>query len=200
MDFPTHFIGTKNMTENDLQLSAALLVIDAQASFTARPYWQDTDVSAWLDAQNRLIDAFAKQGKPIVRVLHVEDTGAFSLESGLVQPIDGLRAFDAALTIHKYAHSAFAGTPLAQWLLQRGIGRVVISGIRTEQCCETTTRDASDRGFQVDYVTEATLTFPMRHANGRLFSPSDIKERTELVLAGRFARICTVDAPGAAWA
>jgi nicotinamidase-related amidase len=186
------------MAEIDSQMSPALLVIDAQASFPARPYWQDTDVPGWLDAQNRLIDAFAKQGKPVVRVLHVEDTGPFSLESGLVRPIDGLRAFDAALTIQKHAHSAFAGTPLAAWLLQRRIGRIVISGIRTEQCCETTTRDASDRGFQVDYVTEATLTFPMRHANGRLFNPADIKERTELVLAGRFARICTVDALAAA--
>ncbi|KPF70507.1 hydrolase [beta proteobacterium AAP99] len=185
------------MTETDAQLSAAVLVIDAQASFAARPYWQDTDLPGWLDAQNRLIDAFAKQGKPIVRVLHVEDTGPFSLESGLVRPIDGLRAFNSALTIHKRAHSAFAGTPLAAWLLRRSIGRVVISGIRTEQCCETTTRDASDRGLQVDYVTEATLTFPMHHANGRVFSPADIKERTELVLAGRFARICTVGALGA---
>ena len=69
---------------------------------------------------------------------------------------------------------------------------MIISGIRTEQCCETTTRHASDQGFDVDYVTEATLTFAMTHANGQCFTPAEIKTRTELVLAGRFARIATV--------
>jgi len=44
----------------------------------------------------------------------------------------------------------------------------------------------------VDYVTEATLTFPMTHPDGRRYSAADIKARTELVLAGRFARIVTV--------
>jgi hypothetical protein len=45
----------------------------------------------------------------------------------------------------------------------------------------------------VDYVTEATLTFPMTHTSGEVFSAEQIARRTELVLAGRFARIATVD-------
>jgi nicotinamidase-related amidase len=95
---------------------------------------------------------------------------------------------------HKQHHSALAGTDLAAWLIARGIKRLIISGIRTEQCCETTTRHASDSGFQVDYVSEATLTFPMTHArSGRTYTPQDIRERTELVLEGRFARIATVE-------
>ena len=48
-------------------------------------------------------------------------------------------------------------------------------------------------GFEVDFVTEATLTFPMTHASGKVFSAEDIRMRTELVLAGRFARIATVE-------
>ena len=79
------------------------------------------------------------------------------------------------------------------WLTTRRIGHVVVSGMRSEQCCETTARNASDRGFQVDYVTEATLTFPMQHANGRQFSAAEIKEHCELVLSDRFARIAIVD-------
>jgi hypothetical protein len=41
----------------------------------------------------------------------------------------------------------------------------------------------------VRYVTDATLTFPMQSRSGRDFSPAEIRERTELVLEGRFARI-----------
>jgi nicotinamidase-related amidase len=64
-----------------------------------------------------------------------------------------------------------------------------VTGIRTEQCCETTTRHASDLGFKVRYITDATLTFPMQAPSGRKFSPAEIRERTELVLEGRFASI-----------
>jgi nicotinamidase-related amidase len=79
------------------------------------------------------------------------------------------------------------------WLVRHGIRSLIIAGIRTEQCCETTTRHASDSGYQVDYVTEATLTFAMTGPDGRTWSSEEIKARTELVLAGRFARISTVE-------
>lgn len=173
--------------------STALLVIDAQASFTARPYFDPADLPAYLEAQNRLIDGFIEAGLPVVRVFHVEPEGVFHRASGWVRPIEGLREFAPDLQFDKQWHSAFAGSPLAGWLTQRGIGRLVVSGIRSEQCCETTTRDASDRGFEVDYVTAATLTFAMRHRGGRVFSAEEIKQRCELVLDGRFARVCTVD-------
>jgi nicotinamidase-related amidase len=172
--------------------SAALLVIDAQASFSARPYWREEGAAEYLAAQNTLIEGFATLKLPVVRIFHVEPDGAFSKASGLVRPLDGLVDFDAALTVEKTAHSAFVRTPLEDWLRNAGITRLVVSGIRTEQCCETTTRHGSDLGFAVDYVTEATLTFPMKHGNGREFTVAEIRERTELVLADRFATIVGV--------
>ena len=70
--------------------------------------------------------------------------------------------------------------------------RLIISGIRTEQCCETTTRHASDEGWAVDFVADATLTFDMATPSGGQLSAAQIKERTATVLAGRFATLCTV--------
>jgi nicotinamidase-related amidase len=93
----------------------------------------------------------------------------------------------------KRKHSALVGSGLDVWLVEHGIHRVIVSGIRTEQCCETTTRHASDSGYEVDYVSEATLTFAMNDRNGRAWAPQEIKARTELVLDERFARIATVE-------
>jgi nicotinamidase-related amidase len=173
--------------------ATALLVIDVQESFRQRPYFRPDDLPAYFGAQNLLIEGFARLRLPIVRVLHVEPDGPFSLASGMVQPMAELQAFDHALRFEKHAHSAMSGTSLQSWLTGRGIARVAVSGIRTEQCCETTTRDASDRGFQVDFVSDATLTFPMRHPGGREYSAAEIRERTELVLAGRFATVVAPD-------
>jgi nicotinamidase-related amidase len=174
-------------------MSEALLVIDVQESFRHTAYWREDDLTSYLAAQNRLIAGARAASIPVVRVFHVEhDGGPFSKDSNYVIPLTGSDSY-ADHIVEKQVHSALVGTGLVDWFRARGVDQLIISGIRTEQCCETTTRQASDLGFKVDYVTEATLTFPMRHANGRLFAPDEIKEKTELVLADRFARICTVD-------
>jgi len=174
--------------------NSALIVIDVQESFRHRPYWSDVDLATYLARQQALIDGCASGGVPVVQIFHVEAAGDFALASGHVRTLAGLDIAPDVI-FHKHHHSALAGTELASWLIARGINRLIISGIRTEQCCETTTRHASDSGFMVDYVSEATLTFPMTHArSGRTYTAQEIRERTELVLEGRFARITTVDA------
>lgn len=170
----------------------ALIVIDVQHSFRHSSYWSENDLPDYLEKQQALIDGCVEKGIPVVQVFHVEPQGHFSIGSGHVKTLDEL-SIKPDVVIHKHYHSAFAGTSLAGWLTRRNINSLIISGIRTEQCCETTTRQASDSGFSVDFVSEATLTFPMTHTRtGRVYSPAEIRERTELVLEGRFARIVTV--------
>lgn len=170
----------------------ALVVIDAQESFRHRPYWTDKDASPFFEKLQALIDGAKAKGIPLVQVFHVEDSGAFALDSGWVETLKEI-SIEPDVVFHKRSHSALVGSGLDVWLVQHGIQRLIVSGIRTEQCCETTTRHASDIGYQVDYVTEATLTFAMTDRKGRIFTPAEIKERAELVLDGRFARIATVE-------
>jgi len=172
--------------------AAALIVIDAQESFRHRPYFRADQLDAYLERQQALIDGAKRSGVPVVQVFHVEENGAFAESSGFVATLAPLQIAPDAL-FKKRRHSALIGSGLDVWLISHGVGRVIVSGIRTEQCCETTTRHASDLGFTVDFVSEATLTFPMSDAYGREWSADEIKARTELVLAGRFARIATVE-------
>lgn len=178
--------------------ATALLVIDAQQSFVQRPYFEPAELPPYLAAQNRLIHGFLSRGLPIVRVLHVEpgaDSGSpFHPDSPLLRPIDGLADFAPALTVRKTRHSALVGSGLEVWLTRQGVRQLVISGIRTEQCCETTARHASDLGWDVIYVPEATLTFTMIQPDGSPLTPSQIRARTATVLDGRFARVLDVDA------
>ena len=169
----------------------ALLVIDAQDSFRHRPYFREDDLPRYLDCQQALIDGAHHAGWPVVQILHVEEEGAFSEASGHVKTLEPLRVSPTAI-FRKRRHSALVGSGLGVWLVEHEIRRVVVSGIRTEQCCETTTRHASDLGYEVDFVGEATLTFPMVDEGGRVWSPKEIRARSELVLAERFARIATV--------
>lgn len=171
---------------------SALLNIDVQRSFEHRPFWQEEDLPAFKLALNRLIDGCQSRGVPVIDIFHVNAEGPFSLESGLVKPMTFLRHTPAKVFL-KHVHNALLESGLNEWLREQDITHLIIAGARTEQCCETTSRVASDIGYTVTFVTEATLTFPMTHANGETFSTDAIKRHTELVLADRFATITDVD-------
>jgi nicotinamidase-related amidase len=172
--------------------NTALLVIDAQQSFQHRPYWSAADAPAFFDRMQALVDGAKARQIPVLQVFHVEEEGAFSLASGHVRTMNALSIAPDAV-FYKQRHSALVSSGLSIWLTEHGIQRLWVSGIRTEQCCETTTRHASDSGYSVDFVSEATLTFPMTDRVGRVWTAEEIKARTELVLEGRFARVVTVE-------
>ena len=177
-------------------MNTCLIVIDVQESFRHRPYFSGQDMPAYLAAQNALIKGCIDKSIPVVRVFHVDGpdvaTNPFAIESGYVKPILGLVDFTAAATFHKNRHSALVGTGLQVWLNQNQIGKIIISGIRTEQCCETTTRHASDLGYTIDYALDATMTWDMQQPDGKTMSAADIKMRTATVLQDRFAAVCNV--------
>ena len=168
----------------------ALLVIDVQQSFEHRPYWNPADAPEFLDRLQFLVDGAKARQIPVAQIFHVEESGAFSLESGYVKTMASL-SIAPDVAFYKQRHSALIGSGLPVWLTEQGIQHLIVSGIRTEQCCETTTRHASDCGYSVDFVSEATLTFGMTDRIGRHWPATDIKARTELVLDGRFARVLT---------
>ena len=171
---------------------SALIVIDVQESFRQMPFWSETDLPAFKAALLALDDACRARAVPVVHVFHIGQAGPFTEESGAVRALDWLPG-PADVTFFKHTHNAFSDTGLDLWLRRHGVERLMITGIRTEQCCETTTWVGSDIGYQVDFVSDATLTFPMTHArSGRVYSSEEIKAHTELVLAGRFARIASV--------
>jgi nicotinamidase-related amidase len=174
-------------------MKTALLVIDVQQSFLSRAYWREEEVPPFRTRLLELIAGCRSRSVPVLHVQHEEpgSGGPFDPAQGQVRPMEWLPAGPDAV-FRKQVHSALVKSGLEEWLRAHDIGQVIVSGIRTEQCCETTTRHASDLGFEVLYVTEATITFPMTHPGGRVYSAAEIQERTELVLADRFARIVTV--------
>ena len=178
---------------------AALLVIDVQDSFKARPKWARRSNAATFERNvAQLIEAFREAGRPVIFVMHsdADGDGAFEFDGPHYRLMDFIERRPSEALIHKRTINAFTSTPLLPMLLESGIRRLTVCGIQTEQCCETTTRVASDLGFDVDFVSEATMTFPIAEnedGSGCELSTDDIIERTEFALRRRFARIATVD-------
>jgi nicotinamidase-related amidase len=187
----------------------ALIVIDMQESFRARPLWRTLHNPDLIANVRRLVDAARAAGDEVIWVLHSEEGsgGEFDPANGHVRLLDEYETGKNEPIVVKTSHNAFSTTNLQQILTMRGVGSVTVCGLRTEQCVETTARVASDFGYDVTFVTDATGSFPIPHwdtaeditvpellADPRTLAAADVVARTEYALAGRFATVTTTDA------
>jgi len=174
---------------------SALLVIDAQDSFKAGPRWERRNNHDFEKNVGALIDAYREAKLPIVYFLHTDEDDAFQIGNPFFKLMDFITPRADEPVFIKSTRNCFTSTPLQPHLLGLGVRRITITGIQMEQCCETTARVGADLGYGVDFVTEATMTFPIPNWDkpGEELGVDAIRERTEYALRRRFARIATVD-------
>jgi nicotinamidase-related amidase len=173
---------------------SALLVVDAQDSFKAAPRWERRNNLAFERNVGALIEAYRAAQLPVVFFLHTDSDDGFTTESPFFKLMDFIKPRADEPVLIKNTRNCFTSTPLQPYLLEKGVRRIAIAGIQMEQCCETTARVGADLGYAVDFVTEATMTFPIPNWDnpGEELGVDAIRERTEYALRRRFARIVTV--------
>jgi nicotinamidase-related amidase len=94
--------------------------------------------------------------------------------------------------VAKTVNSAFHGTPdLDGWLRARGLAGLVIAGITTNHCCETTARVGGNLGHRVVFALDATYTFDRPDLEGRTVPADELARVTATNLHGEFATVVT---------
>jgi len=92
------------------------------------------------------------------------------------------------ILLDKPRFGAFHATDLELILRSRGIDTVIVSGIATNICCETTAREAMVRDFHVFFLSDGTATLGMGDA-----SAAELQKATLATLGFLFAQVLTVD-------
>ncbi len=100
----------------------------------------------------------------------------------------GLVVDERDLLLDKPRFGAFHGTDLELILRSRGIDTVIITGIATNVCCETTAREAMVRDFHVLFLSDGTATFPIGEV-----SAAEIQRATCATIGFLFGQVLTVD-------
>jgi len=180
------------LTTDQVPLSqSALLVIDAQDSFKVGPRWARRNNLEFERNVTALIEAYRAARLPVIFFLHTDGDAGFEPDSVHLKLMDFLSPQPSEPVLLKDTRNAFTSTTLQAKLLHLGVRRLAVTGISMEQCCETTTRVAADLGFAVDFVIDATMTFPIPNPDvpGEELGVQAIEERTTYALRGRFARI-----------
>jgi nicotinamidase-related amidase len=175
--------------------TTALIVIDVQRGFDDPDFWgprNNPDVEANIAA---LLQAWAPTGQPIVLVRHDSTTPGSPLAAGTpgnaFKPELGSVAPD--LMFAKNVNSAFHGeADLHAWLTRRGITDIVLAGIQTNMCVETTARVGGNLGYRVRVALDATFTFDLKGPDGTLLTADQLATATAVNLhGGGFAEVTT---------
>ncbi len=113
-----------------------------------------------LRRRRRDVDAMEATDRP-----HLWSRGSFEHEV-----VEQLAPLPGELVIDKNASSAFNGSAIDQLLRNMGVDTLIVTGMATDMCVETTSRDAADRGYNVVVVENATATFVEEHHRAALSS------------------------------
>ena len=149
---------------------AALLVLDLQQYFLQEnSHAYVPSAPAILPGIFKLIAAFSDKEYPVVVTRHVntpEDAGMMSRWwRDLINPQSAyslntaLAGISNRIQIDKPQYDAFHQTKLGDMLHQLGVKQVVICGVMTHLCCETTARSAFMHGFEVFFTVDGTATY-----------------------------------------
>ena len=172
----------------------ALVVVDVQQGFEDADFWGPRDNPDCDANVAALVARWTTQGRPVVVVQHASENPESPLHPSA--PGHALKPYladvDADLVVTKSVNSSFHGAPdLDAWLRERGLDGIVVCGITTNHCCETTARVGGNLGHDVLFASDATHTFDRRGPDGTVLTAAELSRATATNLHGEFATVVT---------
>ena len=162
--------------------SSALLVLDMQKYFTdAQSHAFVPSAPAIMDNINTLIRFFSSQKIPIFFSRHVDSLESSMMKNwwgGSIHGEDDLSQLSPTIecsvgqVIEKYTYDFFHETSLDEMLKKKGIQTLVISGVMTHLCCDTTARSAFVKNYKVFFPIDATATYNLHFHVASFFALS----------------------------
>ena len=172
----------------------ALVVVDAQEGFDD-PSWGKRNNPACDDNIAALVERWHAGTRSVVHVRHDEKDPSSPLHTD--SPGNRLKHYLATppdLLVTKHVNSSFHGSPdLQAWLTARDLPGIVVCGITTNHCCETTARVGGNLGFDVLFAIDATHTFDRMGPDGETMTADELARATATNLHDEFATVVSTE-------
>ena len=173
----------------------ALILIDWQQGFDDLSYWGNRNNPDAETNAVRLLTHWRANAWPVIHVKHNSTEPQSRLHpdhrgngfKAVLAPTEGEAVYG------KNVNSAFIGTSLEADLRAQGISKLVLCGITTDHCVNTSTRMAGNLGFDVVIAADACATFDRSLPDGREFPAELVHDVALASLNGEFAAVKNVD-------
>lgn len=179
----------------DLDPNTALIIVDVQDVMDEPRRGHRNNRTAEANIA-RLLREWRRTQRPIffIRHLSTDPTSGFHVDHPGSRIKEIVRPLEGEPVIEKLVHSAFIGTDLEEQLRRAGITALIMTGLTTNHCVETTTRMADNLGFDTYFVSDGTAAFDRVGPDGVLHAAEDIQAMTLANLNDEFATIVDTDA------
>ncbi|MED4080720.1 cysteine hydrolase family protein [Halalkalibacterium halodurans] len=167
-----------------------LIVIDVQNAFEDAIWGKRNNPFAERNIE-KLIDYWNLNQMLVIYVKHLSKNkeSLFYYKNETSEFKEMINPLPKDIIIKKSVNSAFIGTNLEEILRKNNCPNIVITGLTTNHCVETTTRMAGNLGFYPYLVSDATATFDRQSINGETLNAEKIHEMTLTNLHEEFAII-----------
>jgi len=176
-------------------MKRALIVVDVQNEYFEGGALPITYPPQSFEKIKTAIKEAQEEGVLTVFVQHTslkENAGAFVRGSHLWEFHDEIKKIKPDLYIEKNHASSFAGTDLNYRLRSMGVDTVTIVGYMTQNCCDATARDASQLGYNVEFLSDANGTLAFSNSAGEV-SAEELHRSFLVAQAFGFSRVLTLD-------
>ena len=172
-------------------MNIALLLIDIQNDYFPGGAME---LAGSVEAGQRaamLLAAFRRTGRPVIHVLHISTRpGAtfFLPDTPGAEIHPCVAPHEGETIVRKHFPNSFRETPLLEHLRNRNITGLVIAGMMTHMCVDTTTRAAADLGFSCQLAHDACATRALSFG-GSTVAAADVQTAFVASLNGFFAKV-----------
>lgn len=175
-------------------MATALILVDIQQGLDDPWYGVRNNPDAEMNAA-RLLTLWRNHGWPVVHIQHHStnpESPLFPGKPGVPhKPEVAPLPHEPVMT--KQVNSGFIGTHLEQWLREQGIEEVVIAGLTTNHCVETTTRMAGNLGFNATLAHDACAAHDLAGLDGTHYSGEQVHAMSLANIASEFAVVLSTD-------
>jgi nicotinamidase-related amidase len=176
-------------------MKTALILVDIQNDYFPGGKGElEGSLEASLQAR-RLLEHFRQKGLPVVFIQHVADRpGATTFLPGSqgVSIHENIRPLPGETIFQKHYPNSFRETPLLDHLHGLGIERLVVCGMMTHMCVDSTVRAAFDFGFDCLLAQDACATRALTLA-GRTIPAEAVHGSFLAALNGRYSKVLPVE-------
>lgn len=176
-------------------MTQALLIVDIQNDYFPGGAMALEGSEQAGDRAGRLLQAFRQAGQTVLHVQHVSTRPGASFflpDTHGVKIHDSVAPQAGELVLQKHSPNSFRDTPLLEHLRQQGITELVIAGMMTQMCIDSTTRAAADLGFRCALAHDACATRGLSFG-GATVAAKDVQTAFLAALNGLFASVQSVD-------